>query len=57
MQKDPVEEKPAIKVDAKLVKELRASSGAGMMDCKSALAANDNDLEKASVCLCHAPQR
>lgn len=31
------------------MKELRATSGAGMMDCKGALAQNDNDLEKASV--------
>lgn len=27
-------------------------SGAGMMDCKGALAENNNDLEAASVCLC-----
>ena len=37
-----------MQVDAKLVKELRQSSGAGMMDCKRALAANDNNIEKAS---------
>ena len=37
-----------VQVDAKLVKELRQSSGAGMMDCKRALAANDNNIEKAS---------
>lgn len=35
-------------VDAKLVKQLRESSGAGMMDCKKALANNDNNLEKAT---------
>lgn len=32
---------------AALVKELREKSGAGMMDCKKALAAVDGDLEKA----------
>ena len=37
-----------VQVDAKLVKQLRDSSGAGMMDCKKALASNDNNLEKAS---------
>ncbi|KAL3138010.1 hypothetical protein ABBQ38_005246 [Trebouxia sp. C0009 RCD-2024] len=41
-------QQPAVKVDAKLVKQLRESSGAGMMDCKKALASNDNDLQKAS---------
>jgi elongation factor Ts len=30
-----------------MVKELRDKSGAGMMDCKKALAATDGDLEKA----------
>lgn len=34
-------------VSAKVVKELRQASGAGMMDCKRALAACDGDLEKA----------
>ncbi len=38
----------AVQVDAKLVKQLRESSGAGMMDCKKALANNDNNLEKAT---------
>ena len=37
-----------MQVDAKLVKQLRDSSGAGMMDCKKALASNDNNLQKAS---------
>lgn len=32
---------------AKLVKELREKSGAGMMECKKALVACDNDLAKA----------
>ncbi|KAA6423398.1 MAG: elongation factor Ts, partial [Trebouxia sp. A1-2] len=41
-------QEPAVKVDAKLVKQLRESSGAGMMDCKKALANNDNNLEKAT---------
>ena len=30
------------------MKQLRDSSGAGMMDCKKALANNDNNLEKAT---------
>jgi len=38
---------PKVEVSAKLVKELRAASGAGMMDCKKALAENNNDLEAA----------
>ena len=37
-----------MQVDAKLVKQLRESSGAGMMDCKKALASCDNNLDKAS---------
>ena len=41
---------PDIKVDAKLVKELRGTSGAGMMDCKKALKMCNNDLEEAAVC-------
>lgn len=35
-------------ISAKLVKELREKTGAGMMDCKKALTENDGDLEKAS---------
>jgi len=38
---------PKVEVSAKLVKELRAASGAGMMDCKKALAENNNDIEAA----------
>ena len=38
-------------MDAKLVKELRAKSGAGMMDCKKALVETDGDIEKAMVLL------
>lgn len=34
-------------ITASLVKELREKTGAGMMDCKKALAASDCDLEKA----------
>ena len=34
-------------ITAKMVKELREKSGAGMMDCKKALAATDGDMEKA----------
>jgi elongation factor Ts len=34
-------------ITAALVKELREKSGAGMMDCKKALAATNGDLEKA----------
>ncbi|MEG4572065.1 translation elongation factor Ts [Microcoleus sp. N3A4] len=32
-------------ISAKLVKELRDKTGAGMMDCKKALIANDGDIE------------
>ncbi len=35
------------KITAALVKELRETSGAGMMDCKKALAENDGDLQAA----------
>jgi len=34
-------------ISAKLVKELREKTGAGMMDCKKALTENDGDMEKA----------
>lgn len=34
-------------IDAKLVKELREKTGAGMMDCKKALVEANGDLEKA----------
>ena len=34
-------------VTAAMVKELREMTGAGMMDCKKALAATDGDMEKA----------
>jgi translation elongation factor EF-Ts len=32
-------------VSASVVKELRDKTGAGMMDCKKALAENNNDIE------------
>jgi elongation factor Ts len=35
-------------ISAKLVKELREKTGAGMMDCKKALAENAGDMEKAA---------
>ena len=34
-------------IDAKIVKELRDKTGAGMMDCKRALVETDGDHEKA----------
>ena len=34
-------------ITAAMVKELRETSGAGMMDCKKALTATDGDMEKA----------
>lgn len=34
-------------VNAKLVKELREKTGAGMLDCKKALEASDGDIDKA----------
>jgi len=36
-----------VNITAAMVKELREKSGAGMMDCKSALSECDGDLEKA----------
>ncbi|MDE4998801.1 elongation factor Ts, partial [Francisella tularensis subsp. holarctica] len=35
-------------MSAKLVKELRERTGAGMMDCKKALVAAAGDIEKAA---------
>ena len=34
-------------ISAKLVKDLRDKTGAGMMDCKKALAETDGDVPKA----------
>jgi elongation factor Ts len=39
--------KPAVQVSAKMVKELRDKSGAGMMDCKKALAETAGDVKAA----------
>lgn len=36
-----------MRIDAKIVKELRDKTGAGMMDCKRALVDTDGNLEKA----------
>ncbi|KAI4350830.1 hypothetical protein L6164_005241 [Bauhinia variegata] len=41
------EQKPTVTVSAALVKQLREETGAGMMDCKKALAETGGDLEKA----------
>lgn len=38
-------------ISAKVVKELREQTGAGMMDCKTALKESDGDLEKAKTWL------
>ena len=35
-------------ITAKMVKELREATGAGMMDCKKALTESDGDMDKAS---------
>ena len=40
-----------MEISAKMVKELREKTGAGMMDCKRALASSDGDLEKAVTIL------
>jgi elongation factor Ts len=37
-----------MEINAKLVKELREKTGAGMMDCKRALLENNGDLEKSA---------
>ncbi|HDD6587611.1 translation elongation factor Ts [Staphylococcus aureus] len=39
-------------ISAKLVKELREKTGAGMMDCKKALTETDGDIDKAIDYLC-----
>jgi len=46
-EEEKASDAPKVEVSAKLVKELRAASGAGMMDCKKALAENNNDIEAA----------
>ncbi|CAK9219011.1 unnamed protein product [Sphagnum troendelagicum] len=42
------ESTPKVAVSAARVKELREATGAGMMDCKKALAACENNVEKAT---------
>ena len=42
-----MEEQIMAEITAKLVKDLREMTGAGMMDCKKALAATDGDMDKA----------
>ena len=42
-----MEEKELAAVTAAMVKELREMTGAGMMDCKKALAATEGDMDKA----------
>ena len=37
-----------MEITAKMVKELREASGAGMMDCKKALKESDGDMDKAA---------
>lgn len=37
-----------VEISAKLVKELRVKTGAGMMDCKKALQENQGEIEKAT---------
>ncbi|CAN6338528.1 unnamed protein product [Urochloa humidicola] len=44
---EAVEKKPAVAVSAALVKQLRDETGAGMMDCKKALAETGGDLQQA----------
>jgi len=36
-----------VEINAKIVKELRDKTGAGMMDCKRALAESGGDIDKA----------
>ena len=36
-----------MEITSTMVKELRTKTGAGMMDCKQALAESDGDFEKA----------
>ncbi|NEP84417.1 MAG: translation elongation factor Ts, partial [Okeania sp. SIO3B3] len=37
-----------VEISAKLVQELRKTTGAGMMDCKKALTENNGDITKAT---------
>ncbi|CAK8533964.1 unnamed protein product [Lathyrus sativus] len=49
--KETEQKKPAVSISASLVKQLREETGAGMMDCKKALAETEGDLEKAQAYL------
>jgi elongation factor Ts len=42
-----LQEEPVAKITASLVAELRAKTGAGMMDCKKALTENDGNMEES----------
>ncbi|CAM0949755.1 unnamed protein product [Alopecurus aequalis] len=44
---ETAEKKPAVAISAALVKQLRDETGAGMMDCKNALAETGGDLQGA----------
>ena len=39
-------------ISASMVKELRETTGAGMLDCKKALEANNGDFDKALALQC-----
>lgn len=45
--KEAIEKPKTVAISAALVKQLREETGAGMMDCKKALAESGGDLEKA----------
>ncbi|KAE9600322.1 hypothetical protein Lal_00045664 [Lupinus albus] len=45
--KEPEKKQATVTISATLVKQLREETGAGMMDCKKALAETGGDLEKA----------
>lgn len=47
LTKTVIKKRNKMAVDAALVKELRNKSGAGIMDCKKALAESDGDVQKA----------
>ncbi|KAL5079730.1 hypothetical protein RYX36_008151 [Vicia faba] len=49
--KETEQKKSTVTISASLVKQLREETGAGMMDCKKALAETEGDLEKAQVYL------
>ena len=51
VKEEATEAKPTVAVSAATVKALRDQSGAGMMDCKKALAENGGDMEAAAAFL------